>query len=131
MHCLLETESHHAREEKKKSFKIQVVLRRTIFLLETKDTGLALFIPMRIPSNSVQGRQVEMFQVRVSLGTYVGRPAYAGMHLCGNIHGKKSQRSPKVGELASSFIDILQHLHFHEGLDILCISQNKHSRGLF
>lgn len=44
---------------------------------------------------------------------------------------KKSQRSPKVGELASSFIDILQHLHFHEGLDILCISQNKHSRGLF
>lgn len=44
---------------------------------------------------------------------------------------KKSQRSPEVGELASSFIDILQHLHFHEGLDILCISQNKHSRGLF
>lgn len=93
MHCLLETESHHAREEKKKSFKIQVVLRRTIFLLETKDTGLALFIPMRIPSNSVQGRQVEMFQVRVSLGTYVGRPAYAGMHLYGNIHG---QKKPKV-----------------------------------
>lgn len=38
--------------KRKKSFKIQVVTRRTLFLQETKDTVLALFSPVWLPPDS-------------------------------------------------------------------------------